>query len=314
MEREQSRTQAIAGASQDVVEAETAAAPTSYTTRGTIPPVSTEAHAASASASDRAYGHHGVPGGDRNVDMTGINTHHKDGSQATRLAIGGHTPKLVRSSAAYANDGSKVGDLAAGPVPINAGQICDLKIETKTVKCVFGHGAHPGWVPLHDFEHSAEIAQLQTQQAHQIDHERHAGHDLAKKGHAHVIYNKPTPAKYEQLFTKPHQQADTANHAHDYFIRGGGEANLLLNIPTWTPHGAGVGERFGSAVDLVKASEPGGPVLPESEFHQVAGPVEVPLYHRDSGVRVDHLSFVYGYLVNSAGEKRMGWINQYLLD
>lgn len=312
MERAQSRAQDIAQSSPDAVEAEAASAQTSYTSRGTIPPVSTEAHAASASASDRAYGHHGVPGGDRNVDMGAINAHHKDGKQATRLGIGGHTPKLARGSAAYANDGSKVGDLAAGPVPINAGQICELKIDNAKVKCVFGHGSPPGWVPLHDFEHSSEIAHLQTQQAHAIDHARHAGHDLARKGHSHVITNKPTPAAMEQLFTKPHEHGD-ANHAHDYFIRGGGEANLLLNIPTWTSHGAGEGERFGSAVDLVKASEPGGPVLPGSEFHQVAGPAEVPLYHHDSGVRAGHLTFVYGYVINSAGEKRMGWINQYLL-
>jgi hypothetical protein len=245
--------------------------------------------------------------------MTHINAHHKDDGQATRLAIGGHTPKLARPSAAYANDGSKVGDLAVGPVPVNAGQICELEIDGKKVKCVLGHGAHPGWVPVHDFEHSSELAHLQTAQAHQIDHARHAGGDLAHKGHTHVIYNKPTPASYEQLFTKPHQQADTANHAHDYFIRGGGEANLLLNVPTWNERGGGVGERFGSAVDVVKASDPGGPVLPGSQFHQVAGPVQVPLYHHNSSVRAGHLTFVYGYVINSAGEKRLGWINHYLL-
>ena len=314
MERETERAKkADEAAVATPAEAETAASRTSYTAKGQIPQVSTQAHAASASPSERAYGHHAIPGGDRNVSMDPINPHHRDGGQATRLAIGGHTPKLARASAAYANDGSKVGDLAPGAVPINAGQICELEIDKHKTRCVFAHGTHPGWVPLADFEHSPEIAKLQTEQSHAIDHHRHAAHDTAQHGHAHVIYNKPTPAHYEQLFTKPHQQADTANHAHDYFIRGGGMANLLLNVPTWTEHGASLGERFGSAVDLVKASDPGGEVLPESRFHQVAGPVQVPLFHHNSEKRAGHLTFVYGYVVNNAGEKRLGWINEYLL-
>jgi hypothetical protein len=286
-----------------------------YTARGSIPAVNTESHAAKPSASERAYGHHHhIPGGDRNVSMEHINTHHQeDGTQATRLAIGGKTPVLAKPSASYSNDGSKVGDLAPGPLHVNAGQICDLKLGGKKVTCVLTHGPHPGWVPVNDFEHHAELAHLQTKQAHEIDHARHASHDLAHKGHTHVIRNKPTPASYEKLFVKPHQQAFTANHAHDYFIRGGGEANLLLNVPTWTEDGGGIGERFGSAVDIVKASEPGGPVLPESRFHQVAGPIQVPLFHHNSKVRAGHLTFVYGYVVNNAGEKRMGWINHYLL-
>jgi hypothetical protein len=120
----------------------------------------------------------------------------------------------------------------------------------------------------------------------------------------HRVVDKATPAKYESLFTKPHQQAFTANHAHDYFMRGSGMVNLLLNIPTWTTQGGGVGERFGSASDLVAVG---------SEFHQTEGPVHVPLYHHNSEKQAGHLSFVYGYVVNNAGEKRLGWINEYLL-
>jgi hypothetical protein len=285
-----------------------------YTAHGAIPPVHTEAHAAKPSASERAYGHHHhIPGGDRNVSMVHINAHHKEDGQATRLAIGGKLPVLARPSAAYSNDGVKVGDLPAGAVHVNAGQICDVKIGNKKVKCVLTHSSTPGWTPVNDFEHHTELAHLQTKQAHEIDHERHASHDLAEKGHTHVIRNKPTPATYENLFVKPHQQAYTANHAHDYFMRSGGVANLLLDVPTWTEDGGGIGERFGSAVDIVRASEPGGPVVPESRFHQVAGPIQVPLFHHNSKKRAGHLTFVYGYVINNAGEKRLGWINHYLL-
>ena len=28
---------------------------------------------------------------------------------------------------------------------------------------------------------------------------------------------------------------------------------------------------------------------------------------------MNHITFVYGYVVNSAGEHRYGWINEYLL-
>jgi hypothetical protein len=259
----------------------------SFSASGAIPAVSAAAGSSSPSASDRAFGAHaasmhhphGIPGGDRNVSMEHINAHHRAGGQSTRLAIGGKTPVVASATHVYGNDGTELAPVGPGPLSINAGQICHLEIAGHKVPCVFTHGGTPGWVPVSAFAHGQEIAQLQEQQSHAIDGVRHAGHDRARGGHVRVVEDRPTPPQFEKLFTKPHQQADTANHAHDYFLRGAGMANLLLNLPTWTKQGAGVGERFGSAVDLVHVG---------SQFHQLEGPVQVPLYHHNSEQQAGH--------------------------
>ena len=126
-------------------------------------------------------------------------------------------------------------------------------------------------MPVAAFAHHDELAHVQRQQSGQIDRERHAAHDRAQAGKQRTVYAKPTPALYEQLFTKPDEHGD-ANHAHDYFLRGSGSAN------------------------------------------ETEAPVQIPLFHHGSKHRTGHtITFVYGYVVNNAGEKRLGWINSYLL-
>lgn len=302
---------------------------TSFSSHGALPPVAHAAAAAasSPSASDRAFGaahdkhgHHHIPGGDRNVPIGDINdqhqgwdTKHKHHDQASRLGLGKHhdTPKLAADTKIYTNDGNSIGHLSAGhEVPVNAGAICHLIIDGKKVVCVLGHGQPPGWIPVAHFERSALIEKLSSQLSHEINQARHTGHD-AKHGQApKTITNHPISAATNHLFTKPNQQSDTANHAADYFVRSGNRVNLLINIPTWGEDG----ERFGVAGDVVVAVDPGTTEVPEeSKFHPTGQQAQSPLFHRGSDKRAGHITFVYGYVVNNAGEKRFGWINAHLL-
>lgn len=318
---------AQAGGGEASVEGEPQASAASFTSQGAIPPVASAASAnPGPTASERAFAasthghahHGGVRGGIRNVSMQHINTRHiGEKHQTTRLSIGGKMPVIAKSTHVYGNDGQPVAPVGKGPISVNAGQICELVIAGTKTTCVLTHGGHPGWVPVDAFEHASELRQVQHHQSGQIDHERHAAHDRARSVKPQTVFAKPTPALYEQLFTKPDEKGD-ANHAHDYFLRGSGTANLLLNIPTWSAGGGSVGERFGSASDIVKAAPwPAShdtPPAPESEFYQTEGPVQVPLFHHGSThPSGHHITFVYGYVINNAGEKRLGWINQYLL-
>lgn len=324
---QQAQAQSQAGGEVTAAEGgEAQASAASFSTRGAIPPVAAAAAAGGGpSASERAFsashhghGHHGIPGGARNVSMQHINTHHiGEKHQTTRLSIGGKMPVIVHATHVYGNDGAPVAPLHPGPISVNAGQICELVIDGTKTACVLTHGSHPGWVPVGAFAHHAELAHVQREQSGHIDRDRHAAHDRAQAGKRRTVYAKPTPALYEQLYTKPDEHGD-ANHAHDYFLRGSGTANLLLNLPTWTAGGASVGERFGSASDIVKAApwpaKTGEVPEPESVFHETQGPVEIPLFHHGSKHPTGHhITFVYGYVINNAGEKRLGWINSYLL-
>ncbi|HUS31606.1 MAG TPA: hypothetical protein VMZ53_24035 [Kofleriaceae bacterium] len=326
MEREQEvRTGTTQDTADVATETEEQSTPqTQFRSSGEIPAVASASTAHAASASERAYAadthHHGIPGGDRNVSMVGINHHpgHDSkghGKQYTRVLVHGHEPKLGKHARIFTSDGHAIGELEAGThVPVNAGQICHLKIEghEHPVSCVLAHGHPPGWVPVSAFEHHGELAHIQHAQAHKIAHQQH------NKPHAHgtprTIRNKTIPADIDKLYTKPHQQSEGANHAHDYFIRGDGRANLLLNMPTWDTHGHSKGERLGSASDVVQAAEVGAEPNSHQVFHQTGSHVQVPLYNHGENHAVDHIRFVYGYVINSAGEHRYGWMNAFLLD
>jgi hypothetical protein len=311
---------------QDVATEEESSSRASFTSSGEKPEVSSAAPVAhAASASERAYAaddhhRHGIPGGDRNVSMEHINNHpghdsHGHGKQYTRVLVHGHEPKLAKHARIFTSDGHAIGELDKGAhVPVNAGQICHLKIEghEHPVSCVLAHGHPPGWVPVSAFEHHGELAHIQHNQAHKIAHQQH------NAPHAHgtgrPIRNKAIPADIDKLFTKPHQQSDGANHAHDYFVRGEGRVNLLLNMPTWETNGHSRGERLGSASDIVQAAEVGAEANKHQVFHQTGGHVDVPLYNHGEAHKVNHIRFVYGYVINSAGEHRYGWMNAFLLD
>jgi hypothetical protein len=258
-------------------------------------------------ASERAFAsaasHHHIPGGDRNVNPRSFNHNHRDGNQASRLSLHGHEPKIAHASPVYASDGSVTGHASPGPIKVNAGQICHIKIGAHHVRCVFTHGPAPGWIPTHAFHNAHELTHVMESQAHKMDQERHAHHDRARDGHVKTIVANPMPGAFEQLYTKPHEVGQ-ANHAHDYFMRPSGYANLLYNVPTWTHDGGGVGERFGVAGDLVH---------PGQQFHDLGQRAQSPLFHHNSKHQVNHITFAYGYIINNAGEKRLGWMNHHLL-
>jgi hypothetical protein len=276
-------------------------------------------------AVQRKAAHH-IPGGDRNVDIaaindkhTGFDSQHKHHNQASRIGVGKHhdEPALdVDPAPVYRNDGSVIGNLhkhSQPTVPVNAGAICSLKIEGEPhpVKCVLAHGQPPGWVPLRCFDKEHAIQTMQTQMSHEINQARHTGKDQ-HPAHGHkVITNIPISAAQNALFTKPKQVSFTANHAADYFCHDGNRVNLLVNIPTFNHDG---GERFGLAIDVVTAVDRGATEIPtEAKFFPTGNQASSPLFHHGSDKQVDHINFVYGYVVNSAGEKRFGWMNAHLL-
>lgn len=286
-----------------------------FTSQGAIPPVARAAAAPSASSpSDRAFG---VPGGERNVDMDAVNTRHRanvDGApQASRVAIGGHHETRLKAEAnVYSNDGNIVGHAGKGAIQTNAGAISSIRLvgaDGKLAKhgttCVLTHGSTPGWIPVADFDDSSELKQIQHDVAHAIDHDRDAHADLAKDGRKYTVNAKNAPEDIAHLYTKPHEVDPGSNQVAHYFARPGGVVNVLVNLPTWSAAGGEVGERFGIAIDIAHEG---------ATFHETGETAKIPLFHGpgkhdpNEAKTVAHLEFVYGYIENNTGEKRLGWV------
>ena len=293
---------------------------------GSVPPVASAASAGGGghgqSASERAYMK--KHGGDRNVSMRSINRDHReDGGQSTRVAWDGKDPALdhdIHDTAVYDDAGAIIGHQPGGRVPVNAGQICHLMLpgHTHPVTCVLTHGHPPGWIPVSKFVHPERLKHEQMRMSAAIKHKRHQRADVEEDakhpGKQFVVRDLPMPSQYNDAFTKPHQHHLIANRAVDYFVRPTTHVNMLLNLPTWHENGHTEGERLGSADSIVPAVAPGATPTSASIFHRLHGPVTVQLYKHNSADHHGKLHFVYGYIVNNAGEKRFGWINEELLE
>lgn len=296
-----------------------------FTSSGAIPPVAHAAAAAggSPSASDRAYGsavQFKAGGGIRNVDMASVNTDHKakdvshkgDKPQSSRIGLhGGHMPVIKTETSAYASDGTELGPVHKGHIQVNAGAFTSLMLpdEHGTLHkrdCVFTHGSHPGWVDLRFFEDHAALHRIAHHEQNKMDHGRHAAVDEKHGGPQYYVRGRQAPSEIRDLFTKPNQQA-SANHVHDYFVRPGNTQNLLVNVPSWTHDGGHEGERFGVAGDIINTEG-------DTVFHATGEDTKVPVFERHHNDVKGHIHFVYGFIVNNAGDKRLGWLPQHVLE
>ncbi len=274
-------------------------------------------HAASQDHATAHAAHANGPAGDaaarrmaerRNIEMGTVNHQHSDGHDFNRVLVHGHRVHALRKTGIYATSGGGAQLLghadAHEEVRVNAGEICHLPlpdekgtIHKRTCVLAFAVNGHSGWVAVDDLEHHAELAAIQRTFARRIDGERKDGHD--KFHPPQTVQPRPAPAAWERLFTYPHQPVGGgANKPAHYFERPGGVVNLLDNIPNTG------GSRFGVADDVVG---------PGAQFHRAEGVGEERVFLWEGGAHGKqthhHITFVYGYVLNAAGEKRFGWMN-----
>lgn len=275
------------------------------------------AHTASAHASAaqphpanhgaKAHAAHHVPGGKRNVALEAANHHplKQAGKPADANRLG-TIAKTNKATAVYDDHGKALGSVKAGlPIRQNAGQICRLKLaDGQTVTCVLAFsaptsdGPHTAWIPLADLGDKAQRTKIGEQQKHlkaHIDQEQQGQH--AEYAHPRPVQATVAPAELATKYVYP-RQTGVENSCRFYFCRGG-VVNLLFNLPKTG------GQRFGVASDVVQ---------PGSAFHMAhKSSVPIPVYPHGGSHAVGHLTFVFGYVVNSAGQKRYGWINEAVL-
>jgi hypothetical protein len=280
------------------------------------PGKSTLAHEASAHAH-----HHGVPGGNQNVDIDHLNRHFHPGADTAR--IGEHDPKhhnsfrTLHATSLYDNEGVAGALVPAGSaVVINAGAITRLTCapENKAVDCVFvfgywlvegGHqkySSNGGWMKASALPHAVDHEQRTL--ASRIAHQRGDAHHAFEQGVPIQIKTGADAAAdgIENLYTYPPPfQVNHENLAVYYYN------NLSLNLPRTG------GKRFGVETDRLPTHPLHASTLeffPERPLLEASIDLFAQGAHHPSGKK---LTFVYGYVKSDANAKIYGWINRSML-
>ena len=162
-----------------------------------------------------------------------------------------------------------------------------------------------GWVPVSALDLVTQASLVPKAEALAAAVEGQQTADIEFSSHAQLVEPKPLPAAYDNLRTMANQgkldengKENGENEAAHYFMRDDQAVNLLFNVP-----GAG-GGRVGVASDRVAKG---------AQFFKAKNipPMHTPLYKvREANPTGHKLTFVYGKVVNSAGEAQYGWITE----
>jgi hypothetical protein len=272
--------------------------------------------------------HHGVAGGNLNVDIDHLNKQHP-GTDTARLGHPDQTDhnsfRTVGETTVFDNDGTPIGPVIAShsPVRINAGAItkliCHPSKEAEDVVFVFAVydlagknvvSTTGGWMKASHLPRVVDAEQRAL--ANQIAHLRHDGKQHA--GHGIPLLPPGAwgsdPRRELHTYPPPHQKTKGGgpeNTARDYY------SNLSLNIPR------SGGKRFGVETTRIPFADPDPthPINPHAEFYPVEPiqRVSIPLFTEGATIPTPgmELTFVYGFVKNDADQKIFGWINTAML-
>ena len=255
---------------------------------------------------------HARPHVRQDVSTDQVNPHHKGNGQSARLSTP-QGPVKLKATTMYDDQGKAMGTvkattLAGGNGGINAGAITRLRLPGPDgtlgapVDCVYAwnlstsQGHHTGWIPLASVSNAKTVAAEQKAIASRIARAQGSDHH----GHTAYAVTPQGPGKAAGLYVFPNQKSPVANKAQ-YFFSSGSESQMYVNLPQKGDPG-----RFGVGDNVVPAG---------AVFHadDSVRPQKVGLYKQHSAKQVGHLNFVYGYVINNAGQKTHGWMNAALL-
>jgi hypothetical protein len=247
----------------------------------------------------------------QDVSTNRVNPHDPGNGQSARLGVPHGVIKLAATTI-YDGQGNAMGKVFPTQFGkgrsggLNAGEITTLRVpgKNKPIECVYAWdvststGPASGWVPLSAVSPKVQVQREESAIAQRIRSEQGPdGHHFTTMT---IVPKTAEQAGHRDLYVFPNQNSPVANKA-DYFYSRGRKSGIFLNVPVKGDSG-----RYGIADDIVSAG---------TQFHvdDDVRPMKVGLYHRHQSNAVGSIRFVYGYFVNSAGNKRHGWINAGLL-